>query len=140
MSEPNCWLCMNFTKDPVSSPSQCGRGHYYCKSCIKHINEKTGLCPQCAIERNQPPGHMTWITIQDSLPGYEDCEVIAMFFTFYEGIQGTSKLLVILSHLKSLSVAQTYNKGTAESVTVHVENNSAKSCKKIKKRPVNQKI
>ena len=89
-NEPNCLMCMNFNKDPLY-PSKCGLDHFYCKSCTKHLLKKTGLCPQCDKEGLlQPTGNMTWITKKESLPGYEDCEVIAMFFTFYEGIQGTS--------------------------------------------------
>ena len=94
-SEPNCSMCMNFNDDPVY-PLKCGRDHHYCTSCIKHFIEKTQVCPRChkeGIRRgNQPTGCMTWVTVtQNSLPGYEDCDVIIMYFKFEEGIQGTLK-------------------------------------------------
>ena len=94
-SEPNCSMCMNFNDDPVY-PLKCGRDHHYCTSCIKHFIEKTQVCPSChkeGIRRgNQPIGCMTWVTVtQNSLPGYEDCDVIIMYFKFEEGIQGTLK-------------------------------------------------
>ena len=63
----------------------------------KHLLKKTELCPQCdkesLLQGNQPTGNMTWMTKQDSLLGYEDCDVIIMNFTFYEGIQGTLKFI-----------------------------------------------
>ena len=100
-SEPNCSMCMNFNDDPVY-PLKCGRDHHYCTSCIKHFIEKTQVCPRChkeGIRRgNQPIGCMTWVTVtQNSLPGYEDCDVIFMHFKFEEGIQGTLKIRIILS-------------------------------------------
>ena len=95
--EPNCLMCMNLNKDPVYS-SRCGRGHYYCQSCIKHLLDRTDICSQCQKEGlsqgNQPNGHMTWNTAtQSSLPGYEDCGIIIMDFKFHKGVQGTLKFV-----------------------------------------------
>ena len=100
-SEPNCSMCMNFDNDPVY-PLNCGRDHHYCTSCIEHFVEKTQVCPRCQKEGprqgKQPPGCMTWVNVtQNSLPGYEDCGVIIMYFKFEEGIQGTLKIRIILS-------------------------------------------
>ena len=94
-------MCMNLNKEPVY-PWQCGGNHYFCTSCIKAFIEKTGICPQCQSEGlpqgNQPTGYMTWITVaQGSLPGYEDCAIIIVYFKFDEGIQGTLKFTVISS-------------------------------------------
>jgi len=83
---------MNLNKEPVY-PSQCGRDHYYCKSCVKCLLEKTMICPQCEKEGfsqgNQPVGYMSWTTVKTcSLPGYEHCDVIVISFNFEDGIQG----------------------------------------------------
>lgn len=89
---------MNFNNDPVY-PLKCGRDHHYCTSSIKHYIEKTQVFPRCHKEGprqgNQPTGHMTWVIVtQNSLPGYEDCDVINMYFKFEEGIQGTLKIRI----------------------------------------------
>jgi len=91
-SKPQCLMCMNLNKEPVY-PSQCGRDHYYCKSCVKCLLEKTMICPQCEKEGfsqgNQPVGYMSWTTVKTcSLPGYEHCDVIVISFNFKDGIQG----------------------------------------------------
>lgn len=57
------------------------------------------MFPRCHKEGprqgNQPTGHMTWVIVtQNSLPGYEDCDVINMYFKFEEGIQGTLKIRI----------------------------------------------
>ena len=91
-------MCMNLNNDQVY-PSQCGRDHFFCTTCIKAFIEKTGICQQCQAENlsrgNQPTGLMTWITVtQGSLPGYEDCGIIIVYFKFHGGIQGILKFTV----------------------------------------------
>ena len=91
-SEPKCLMCMNLSRHPVH-PSKCARGHYYCKTCITHLLEKTNICPQCEkegpLKRAQPVGFMTWTTEkQRSLPGYQDYGIIVVHFTLGKGTQG----------------------------------------------------
>lgn len=98
-SEPKCTMCMNLNNDPVSL-WQCGRNHYYCKSC-KDLLDSAGICPQCQADGlprgNQPVGSMTWMSVPDSsLPGYDDCGIIAMHFHFLNGIQGTSLYIYLV--------------------------------------------
>ena len=86
-------MCMNLNNDPVFL-RQCGRNHYYCKSC-KDFLDSAGICPKCRADGlpqgNQPIGGMTWMMVPDSsLPGYDNCGVIAMHFHFHDGIQGAS--------------------------------------------------
>ena len=97
-SEPKCLMCMNLNKEPIY-PSQGGRDHYYCKSCVKCFLEKTKNCLQCEKEGlshgNQPIGCMSWVTAkQCSLPGYEDCGIIVISYNFEDGIQGTFTYLL----------------------------------------------
>lgn len=91
-SEPNCLMCMNLNKYPVE-PWHCNQDHYFCVSCIKTFLEKTGICLQCQKESisegSQPIGWMTWNTLPEtSLPGYENCGIITIYFKFDGGIQG----------------------------------------------------
>ena len=97
MGEPKCLMCLNLTKHPVHP--QCVRGHHYCKSCIMHLLEKTDICPQCEkegpLKRNQPTGFMSWTTeTQRSLPGYQECGIIYVYFYLGNGIQGILRLVV----------------------------------------------
>ena len=96
-------MCLE-NNEPVY-PSKCGRDHQYCTSCFKLFVEEAPICPQCQEESlrqgNQPTGVMTWVTAtQNVLPGYDDCDVIIMYFKFEEGIQGTLKFVSFIPALR----------------------------------------
>ncbi|XP_068692510.1 uncharacterized protein [Montipora foliosa] len=88
---PNCLLCDNFNAPLFPSP--CRRDHYFCTSCYQALSARTEFCSQCKKEGlfqgNQQTGEMTWIADTEiSLPGYDDCGVIMVQFSFDKGIQG----------------------------------------------------
>ena len=92
--QSQCSICRETFRDPVY-PSQCG--HTFCKVCVdKAVADGTAvlMCNQewCARERNQPIGVMSWRREKQSLPGYDDCETIAVSYNFTGGQQGVSTL------------------------------------------------
>ena len=96
-------MCLE-NNEPVY-PSKCGRDHHYCTSCFKLFVQEAPICPQCQKESlrqgNQPTGAMTWVNVtQNVLPGYDDCDVIVMYFKFEEGIQGTLKFVSFIPALR----------------------------------------
>jgi len=86
----HCSICQSAFRDPVYS-SKCG--HTFCKRCVDEaVANGTSLvmCNEewCACQRNQPVGLMSWRTEKQPLPGYEDCETIAITYNFHKGQQG----------------------------------------------------
>ena len=68
-------------------------------SSVAAVPQRRRICPQCQAENpsqeNQPNGLMTWITVpHSSIPGYEDCRIIIVYFKFHGGIQGILKFTV----------------------------------------------
>jgi len=85
--QSHCLICQSVLGDSVY-PAECG---HTCKRCADEAVENgtsTFLCNQKWCQRNQPVGHMSWITEKQSLPGHEDCETIAITYNFLAGQQG----------------------------------------------------
>ncbi|KAL3865238.1 hypothetical protein ACJMK2_006853 [Sinanodonta woodiana] len=88
-SKENCGICKESITDPKVLP-KCG--HTFCKKCIDQQFIYKPACPCCGvvygkITGSQPNGTMQVLYEKYSLPGFEGCSTIVIFYQFAGGIQ-----------------------------------------------------
>ncbi|XP_036059408.1 E3 ubiquitin-protein ligase DTX3L [Onychomys torridus] len=84
-----CAICMDTISNKHVLP-KCK--HEFCTPCITKALSIKPVCPVCQIsygiqKGNQPDGIMTFSTLRQSLPGYEDCGTIVIHYNMKSGIQ-----------------------------------------------------
>ncbi|KAJ8313476.1 hypothetical protein KUTeg_008973 [Tegillarca granosa] len=86
--DEDCCICMDKITDPKWLPCK----HVFCTDCIDQQFKFKPACPQCGavhgiVTGDQPPGSMSRIKQNFSLPGYPECKTIAITYTFSSGYQ-----------------------------------------------------
>uniref|UniRef100_A0A8C5LI48 E3 ubiquitin-protein ligase n=1 Tax=Jaculus jaculus TaxID=51337 RepID=A0A8C5LI48_JACJA len=84
-----CVICMDTISDKHVLP-KCK--HEFCAPCIRKSMSYKPSCPVCMtlydVHRgNQPDGTMSYTISSDSLPGYESCGTITIYYKMKGGIQ-----------------------------------------------------
>ncbi|CAM4733178.1 unnamed protein product [Leuciscus chuanchicus] len=87
--EETCSICL----DSFTDKRKLKCGHEFCQGCIRMSVESMGsICPVCKevfgiLEGNQPDGTMNITKSRSSLPGYQDCGTIEIYYDIPGGIQ-----------------------------------------------------
>lgn len=87
--EDLCPICFDTCKDK----RQLGCKHEFCSGCLESsVNFLGPCCPICkhvfgTMVGNQPDGIMTSKTIPKSLPGFPNCDTIAIYYNIPSGMQ-----------------------------------------------------
>ena len=91
--ENHCLICMDDITDKKELPCK----HKFCRECIdEYFSKGQPKCPSCGkvfgtLRGDQPKGTMTWrVNTWQNLPGYNDCGIIEIDYSFNDGRQGVS--------------------------------------------------
>ncbi len=111
-STDSCPICLGHCTDQVVLKN-CK--HAFCQECIVEWFKQKKTCPVCSklygrVTGNQPPGTMTHTKLphQYSLPGYSNCGVIEITYSFPGGVQGVRTKI----HLRYSSYKNIVSKNT----------------------------